>query len=600
MSNGTKDKFAALGTKIGLFRQEIDPIITNVCYIYSDTLTFNGGKILSHGKVSARYNFDENSCFEIIDKVIVTVKNAIASLILYKGNVAENSESLTRGYQTVIDIANSIDAMASAVIDKLNVDRVQEINDTDKQLQDAEEQKQKALSEIGTVKSLMLPEELFLDKAELVSEYPVEIKIPLAYARVAADENYTSLDIHGKVSSVLEWNLSNSGIVSVSADENSFGSDKFTDFVKCIFYRCLYSYPAAFKRILFCDSLSDERIISFSGMLSDNVQALFLNGKKAILAENSETEIATALTEINDLVSRRLVLLGRTKCKDIPMYNAENQDNVQPLVFVLLHGYPQGYSQSADVLASALKNGRKAGVYFIITANTSAKTADDWSSRKLPEIKFVTDKNYVFSVKNGNGVVTDGKTEYDTDMTGEDFDPAKFLAELKIAVAEGQKSIDFYSILPREDFNTSVRREQFSKVISLPIGKDGAKTLSLNLDSERDSHVIICGTTGSGKSSLINTLVFSAATLYSPKELEINLISMVKSEFDVYGKNKLPHLKTLITKDNIVGAIDVLNYLQDLMQSRMNIVGSDIVSYNASVPKEKRVPRSLIIIDEYQ
>ena len=77
---------------------------------------------------------------------------------------------------------------------------------------------------------------------------------------------------------------------------------------------------------------------------------------------------------------------------------------------------------------------------------------------------------------------------------------------------------------------------------------------------------------------------------------------MIKSEMVVYKESKLPHLKTIVTNDDIIGANEILEYLLAEQQRREKIFGSkgNIVQYNASAKKEDRMPRILIIIDEYQ
>lgn len=244
------------------------------------------------------------------------------------------------------------------------------------------------------------------------------------------------------------------------------------------------------------------------------------------------------------------------------------------------------------------KNSKRAGVFFIIVASDAFPQCNELGKSTLPDTDNFNFHKSDFTIKDDKAFLCENYLNYECLISKAEIENA--INNLKDALGEESAILSIDSVIPKENFVSSSRRKDFSKVLSIPIGKSESKPLILNLDSENDAHAVISGTTGSGKSSLLNTLIISLATLYSPTEVEINLISMVKSEFNAYKQLELPHLKIIVTKNDIVGAVDVLNYLQDLMQSRMNIIGSDIVSYNASVPKEKQIPRTVIIIDEYQ
>lgn len=570
-----------------------NPILENIQTLYPHFVKLGKNEISFCGERCHVIDYSEQNCEIVLESAIRTLKNVIASLLVNKGDVEKCCFEICRSYSTIVGILSAMDkfekseldkakekqasdiAEAEAVIEKLSIEKVTVERMIVEAMRDAES------------KMARLP----LDG--LQDEYVKNINIPLGVSYIESDGQFGEVVTkQGEVSSTAEWNASEGGILYFHADGKAYNSNCFCEYVYRVIMRGLCSYPVT--RLLLCNKTADERIVSFGGLVSDYVPKVFFN--KGALIKSTETEIAASLEDLTRTVMQRLVLLGKTGNKDILEYNAKNPDNAHPLIFILLHGYPQGFSHAFESLTGLFKNGRKAGVYFIVTVNDSVKIDDDYLSRKLPEID--TENKYELAERNGELRVCKGGVAYSVDF----YDKTDFrgmLDLLKVSMAESS-AIDFYSILPNENFDTSPRRNNFSKVLSIPIGKNGAKTLTVDLDSESGPHAVICGTTGSGKSSLINTMILSAASLYSPDELEINLISMVKSEFDVYKEQGLPHLKTLITKDDTEGAIDVLNYLQDEMQRRMNLVGSDIVAYNRTVPKEKHVPRSLIVIDEYQ
>lgn len=61
-----------------------------------------------------------------------------------------------------------------------------------------------------------------------------------------------------------------------------------------------------------------------------------------------------------------------------------------------------------------------------------------------------------------------------------------------------------------------------------------------NLDLCKTPHLLISGTTGSGKSVLVNAILTSLLLNYAPSELELVLIDVKQVEFSIY--KKIPHL----------------------------------------------------------
>lgn len=121
-------------------------------------------------------------------------------------------------------------------------------------------------------------------------------------------------------------------------------------------------------------------------------------------------------------------------------------------------------------------------------------------------------------------------------------------------------------------------------------------------------HSIIGGTTGSGKSELLRTIILSYALTHSPYDINFALIDY-KGGSAFMGLEKLPHVSGVIT--DIEGHADyasrVLLYLEaeirlreKLMveaQNRWGII-PDIDSYRL-LPVKKPLPRLIIIFDEF-
>ncbi len=124
----------------------------------------------------------------------------------------------------------------------------------------------------------------------------------------------------------------------------------------------------------------------------------------------------------------------------------------------------------------------------------------------------------------------------------------------------------------------------------------------IHFDIGKMPHLLIAGTTGSGKSICINCIIISILYKAKPEELKLILIDPKKVEFNMY-KN-IPHLYCPIVSEpkNAAGA---LASAVAEMERRFELIEQagvrDIASYNAAAetnPELEFMPHMVIIIDE--
>lgn len=148
-------------------------------------------------------------------------------------------------------------------------------------------------------------------------------------------------------------------------------------------------------------------------------------------------------------------------------------------------------------------------------------------------------------------------------------------------------------------------KEHKSK-LAFPAGKDIAGRVVV-ADIAKMPHMLIAGTTGSGKSVFTNSILMSILYRTTPDEVRLIVIDPKVVEFQVY--NKIPHLLYDVVTDPKKAA-GILNWAVAEMTTRYkkfaNIGARDIGGYNAKVesgdfsesePLEK-MPQILIVIDE--
>jgi S-DNA-T family DNA segregation ATPase FtsK/SpoIIIE len=116
-------------------------------------------------------------------------------------------------------------------------------------------------------------------------------------------------------------------------------------------------------------------------------------------------------------------------------------------------------------------------------------------------------------------------------------------------------------------------------------------------------HLLIAGTTGSGKSVCINSILLSILYRAKPSEVKLILIDPKVVELNTY--NAIPHLFCPVVADP-EGAAAALRHAVITMEERFGIFAQngadDLESYNAKMKKEYRhdemMPQIVIVIDE--
>lgn len=143
--------------------------------------------------------------------------------------------------------------------------------------------------------------------------------------------------------------------------------------------------------------------------------------------------------------------------------------------------------------------------------------------------------------------------------------------------------------------NTSFRQRKTNTMIAL--GKDvTGKTWLEDLASM--PHLLVAGTTGSGKSVMLNCIILSLLYENSPEDLRLIMVDPKRVELSIY--NGIPHLLTPVVNE-ASKTINALGWALNEMSRRLEMFqqchAKDIKSYNQQFPDQK-IPYIVFIIDE--
>lgn len=160
---------------------------------------------------------------------------------------------------------------------------------------------------------------------------------------------------------------------------------------------------------------------------------------------------------------------------------------------------------------------------------------------------------------------------------------------------ETKETVYLRSLIENQKFSEAKSR------ITTALGR-GVAGEPIYLDIAKMPHLLIAGTTGSGKSVCINTMLMSVLYKAKPTEVKLVLIDPKKVEFNKY--NGIPHLLVPVVYDSKKAA-GALHWCVTEMERRFDLIESqnvrNIEGYNKAVeddPSKEKLTQIVIVIDE--
>jgi S-DNA-T family DNA segregation ATPase FtsK/SpoIIIE len=139
-----------------------------------------------------------------------------------------------------------------------------------------------------------------------------------------------------------------------------------------------------------------------------------------------------------------------------------------------------------------------------------------------------------------------------------------------------------------------------TKPLNFGLGRDVAG-IPVIASVESMPHMLIAGTTGSGKSVCVNSILTCLLLYNTPDDLRIVLVDPKRVELT--GYNGIPHLlgPVVVEMDRVIGALQWMTREMDKRYHLFAQIGSrNIIDYNAKMKLQgqKKLPYLVVIIDE--
>jgi S-DNA-T family DNA segregation ATPase FtsK/SpoIIIE len=150
------------------------------------------------------------------------------------------------------------------------------------------------------------------------------------------------------------------------------------------------------------------------------------------------------------------------------------------------------------------------------------------------------------------------------------------------------------AMLESDEFQTSASR------LTIPLGKDiNGRIRMAALDAM--PHLLIAGSTGSGKSVMINSMIMSILYKSTPDEVRLIMVDPKRVELGMY--EGIPHLLTPVITDPKKATNALRNAVLE-MERRLRLLAEhgvrNIDQFNRKIRKKQEEPRNLFVEEETQ
>jgi len=374
--------------------------------------------------------------------------------------------------------------------------------------------------------------------------------------------------------------------------------------------RAVTSVPAGRLNITIIDPEGLGKEFSWLMSLAD-VDPAMVNHRVWTQPLHIAEQLINTARHVEDVIQQSL----RNKYANVLEYNRDAGPMAIPYRLIVWSNFPFGLDDSSwQSLCSIMSSGGRCGVGVILQVSDTYVWPSFADRSKLNEFGLRLKLNPEQMQSNdGNGsrsytkIVIDHPDLDSYAMTPElppNDDRLQMIMEhhLQAASEVGKCIVPFESIaLPAAEQETASSADG----LAIPLGiSDAGRIQSMKLGSGTAQHVLIAGKTGSGKSSMLHTMITSAAMKYSPKQLRLVLLDFKKGvEFQVYSQVALSHADIIGIESKREFGVSTLEYLDRVLHARGEAFRQwgvqDIPSLSKKFPQHA-MPRILIVIDEFQ
>lgn len=331
----------------------------------------------------------------------------------------------------------------------------------------------------------------------------------------------------------------------------------------------------------------------------DDRTSEIINGKIWSDSSDIEDKLKIMTNHISNVTQRCL----QGKYDNIFEYNKVAEQNAEAYQILMLMDYPAGLSdRSLKLLEQIVTSGPKCGVFTVIYRNESQYKKV--SERSYPLIGNIETNFQVFNyTADATQIMFNNESVKNQQLlwNGIKIPNTERMNNIITTLKKGIKNADKV-VIGIEKVNNAESTDTTKNGIRIPIGIHGANEVQyLTLGVGGSHHALIAGVAGSGKSSLLHTIILRTLMQYSPEELVIYLVDFKRGvEFKIYADFVLPSFKVVAIESEREFGYNILTSLEREQKIRADLFKKSHVDKIEEYRElGKKMPRVLVIMDEF-
>lgn len=399
--------------------------------------------------------------------------------------------------------------------------------------------------------------------------------------------------------------------------------NRIMDTLETTIIKLLGSLPNGLARVSLIDKTGAGQNFKSLSTLHEK----FIEGK--VLSTDNEIELELeALKNSMSIISASIAGNGFDSIEE---YNLNTDEIPQHYQFVVVSNFPTGFNKKAsENLLALIESGHRAGIYVFFTIALKSSHGLNQNINGLPLQEYIKNSTVFDITERPSEYVQKGWATENTELFCAPFVKEKefkklvnntfsiklddnkqeFRAEV---ISRLNEKIENINLRPVVDLEKAIPEEFWTKTsnkgVCVPFGKRGIENVFFSIginqynEDENTHHALIAGSTGSGKTSLINDFILQTSMLYSPEDVSFYLLDYKEgTEFAMY-KN-FPYVEILSMESEIEFGQEVLERVISEITKRGNLFkkqgANNLDTYNKLVSPEDKLKRVIIIIDEFQ